>query len=475
MRLKNVTSTVVKQISSSTSMSNTQWGKLWWLPRLRRLLIMGWSTLLLTFMLINIVQAADFAKLDEAIPWAFVAELAPVFDFDGDGCLPSAGISRSGQRNPGLKPGGNITGECRSPNFLDTSNTLHRYACTSESGSTYCGHFYALYFEKDQVTHFLPIGHRHDWEYAAIWTKNGAITHGSYSAHGELRTTTVSNLPFENGHMKVVYHKDERGGGTHALRFAKIDEKAENPYGRFVTPTLISWDVLYGDGLDNRTMRDKLNSFDYGDAIIPCKDSNFLDKLNRFKPPGYPTFSSIWQIFDDFNEPLFGSQWMQSIAGTAIINAGSGTLTLDASAATGPYTYPRYAVVRSTQEFASGAIRFVGIKETNRLWFAGLNNGDGTYMHVRRDQPDNDKLAFAVVANHEVIDLKFFEPPLPSTTIDEITIRWSDDSVDVVVHVDSQTKYTHHVELSEPLAPMPINVGAYTNTRLTIDEVFTSE
>jgi len=51
----------------------------------------------------------------------------------------------------------------------------------------------------------------------------------------------------------------------------------------------------------------------------------------------------------------------------------------------------------------------------------------------------------------------------------------TDDSVDVVVHVDSQTKYTHHVELSEPLAPMPINVGAYTNTRLTIDEVFTSE
>ena len=175
------------------------------------------------------------------------------------------------------------------------------------------------------------------------------------------------------------------------------------------------------------------------------------------------------------SRPGPGIQWIQSIAGTAVIHAGAGTITLDASAATGPYTYPRYAVVRSTQEFASGAIRFVGIKETNRLWFAGLNNGDGTYMHVRRDQPDNDKLAFAVVANHEVIDLKFFEPPLPSTTIDEITIRWSDDSVDVVVHVDSQTKYTHHVELSEPLAPMPINVGAYTNTRLTIDEVFTSE
>jgi hypothetical protein len=288
-------STVGQQMSSSASISNTHWGKLWWLLRLRQSLIIGWSTLLLTFMLINVVQAADFEKLDEAISWAFVAELAPVFDFDGDGCLPSAGISRSGQKNPGLEIGGTITGECRSPNFIDTSNTLHRYTCTSQGGSTYCGHFYALYFEKDQVTN-IGFGHSHDWEYAAIWTKNGAITHGSYSAHGDLRTTTVSNLPFENGHMKVVYHKDERGGGTHALRFAKIDERAENPYGIFVTPTLISWDVLYGDGLDNRTMTDKLNSFDYGGGIIPCKDSNFLVTLNKFKPPGYPTFSSMYSF-----------------------------------------------------------------------------------------------------------------------------------------------------------------------------------
>lgn len=176
----------------------------------------------------------------------------------------------------------------------------------------------------------------------------------------------------------------------------------------------------------------------------------------------------------DASRPVPGSQWMQSIAGTAVIHAGAGAITLDASASTGPYTYPRYAVVRSTQEFASGAIRFIGIKETNRLWFAGLNNGDGTYMHVRRDQPDNENLAFAVVSNHKVIDLKFFEPPLPSTTIDEISIRWSDDSVDVVVQVDSQTKYTHHVDLWEPLDPMSIHAGTYTNTHLTIDEVFTS-
>jgi hypothetical protein len=297
--LAKQSSTIVKQMSSSASMSNTQWGTPWRPPKRRRSLIMGWSTLLLIFMLIDIVQAADFEKLDEAILWDFIAKLAPVFDFDGNGCLPSAGISRSGQQNGGLRVGFGtpITGDCRSPNFLDTSNTLHRYTCASESGSIYCGHFYALYFEKDQANGF-GFGHRHDWEYAAIWTKNGEITHGSASAHGKLITRARSDLPFdENGHMKVVYHKDEGfdAGGTHALRFANIDERAENPYG-FVTPTLISWDVLYGDGLDNRAMTVRLNNFNYGDAVIPCKDSNFLGELNEWKPTDYPTFSSIYSF-----------------------------------------------------------------------------------------------------------------------------------------------------------------------------------
>lgn len=298
-------STVGKQMSSSAFMSNTHLGKLWWLPRLRRSLIIDWSTLLFIFMLINIVQAADFEKLDEAIPWAFVTELAPVFDFDGDGCLPSAGISRNGQQNPGLKIGGSITGECRSPNFLDTSNTLHRYTCASKSGSIYCGHIYALYFEKDQaadaVSNVIELGipkkysHTHDWEYVAVWTKNGEIEYGSVSVHGHMHRNAASEIPRDkNGHMKVVYHK--HGLRTHVMRFADMDEKASNPYHEFVTPTIISWDILYGDGLDNRAMTDKLNSFNYGGGVIPCKDSNFLDTLNRFKPPPYPIFSSIYSF-----------------------------------------------------------------------------------------------------------------------------------------------------------------------------------
>ena len=116
------------------------------------------------------------------------------------------------------------------------------------------------------------------------------VTHGSYSAHGDLFTKSASELPFENGHLKIVYHKD--GITTHALRFAKSNEYAENPYGSFLTPTITSWYQLYGDGLNNQQMRNKLNSYNYGSATIPMKDSNFLSNVNNNLPSGYPTFSS---------------------------------------------------------------------------------------------------------------------------------------------------------------------------------------
>lgn len=245
--------------------------------------------LLLAAGLVASAQADFFGKLDQALPSKVnISANYPVFDFDTDGCLPSAGISREGKQNGGLKPTGTITGGCRASAFLESSNTLHRYACIVSGGDTYCGHFYALYFLKDQIS-ALGGGHRHDWEYAAIWTKNGVVTHGGYSAHGDLNNEDVSSLPMQDGHMKIVYHKD--GALTHAMRFAKSGEVAENAYGTFVTPPIISWYEFKGDGVSNTQMRANLNSFDYGSAIIPMRDDNFLTNLNTYKPAGYPTFT----------------------------------------------------------------------------------------------------------------------------------------------------------------------------------------
>lgn len=240
-----------------------------------------WTVLGLT--LVEPLWASNFDALNQALPATpDVAAIAPVFDFDTDGCLPSAGISRNGEQNGGLKPSGNITGGCRSSTFLNTSNTVHRFACTSSGGSTYCGHFFALYFLKDQILSGIESGHRHDWEHAAVWTKNGVVTHGSFSAHGDLNTSPASSLGFEGTHLKIVYHKD--GAGTHALRFSAAGEAAENPYGRFVTPAIISWFELDGN------FRSLLNSYNYGSATLPLRDDNFYSNLNEFRPSDYPAF-----------------------------------------------------------------------------------------------------------------------------------------------------------------------------------------
>ncbi|WP_246624725.1 NPP1 family protein [Oceanobacter mangrovi] len=248
------------------------------------------ASLAAALMLAVNAQADDFAALDQAMPTAVdAASIAPVFDFDSDSCLPAAGISRRGDQNGGQKPSGSLTGACRSSNFMELSNTVHRYACQTSGSTTYCGHFYALYFEKDQIFDGIESGHRHDWEYAAVWTTNGVVTHGSYSAHGDLTTSAASELEFENGHLKIVYHKD--GVATHALRFAKTAETAENPYGAFVTPPIISWYEFAGDGWSNLVMRNLLNNYDYGSANLPVRESSFLSDMNEFKPSSYPTFT----------------------------------------------------------------------------------------------------------------------------------------------------------------------------------------
>eukprot|EP00924_Labyrinthula_sp_SR-Ha-C_P010776 maker-scaffold_35-snap-gene-1.49-mRNA-1 protein AED:0.01 eAED:0.01 QI:376/1/1/1/1/1/2/229/249 len=236
-----------------------------------------------------ILQAADFPALPQKIPFTGnVAGLAPVFDFDADSCLPAAAISSEGAQNPGTSLSGTITQGCRTSNFLQYSNTYHRHSCTYTSG-TRCVHLYALYFEKDQDIDYLnAAGHVHDIEDVAIWTLNGVITHASYSAHGDLYTRPISNVPLQNGHVKIVYHKD--GLSTHSFRFANSNEVAENPYGTFVTPKILNW--VYGSSayMQPSDFRNKLNSFSYGKASFKIKDSEWLTYINQYRPSGYPAF-----------------------------------------------------------------------------------------------------------------------------------------------------------------------------------------
>jgi hypothetical protein len=247
---------------------------------------------------------SQFNKLDEAAgPEA--KQWAVIFDFDSDSCLSSPAISSTGVQNAGLKNSGPITGQCRESGQLDNSNTYYRKQCIEQDESSYCVHMYALYFLKDQVVAGADaFGHRNDWEFALVWVKNGVLTHASYSSHGNVTTTSKANLYFDAGaenNVKIVYHKD--GGSTHAFRFAKKDEKAENPEKKWVTPTLVDWYEMKGDGnITNAALRQQLNTYDYGKANCSFNDKNFPKEIGKNPPSGYPK----------------GSQWTaEALAGIA--------------------------------------------------------------------------------------------------------------------------------------------------------------
>ncbi|WDE03212.1 NPP1 family protein [Thalassomonas viridans] len=259
-------------------------------------------------------QAADFSydeKLDRAVDTPYLLEYqgntyirkdstyrnnqvvesqAPVWDFDGDGCYAAAAFDRSGVANPGLKISGGVSENCHFSDFNNEANTYHRHACTEQNGIEYCANMYALYFIKDQASFWF--GHRHDLEHVITWFTDGVMTHVSASAHGDYDTRTVNNVEFVGAHPAIVYHKDSIL--THAFRFARASDVAEpEAPGAFLTPTIVSYPLIKGDGVaDNAMFRQLINNSDFGSASFDFRNSNFQSKLNEFKPSGYPSFTS---------------------------------------------------------------------------------------------------------------------------------------------------------------------------------------
>jgi hypothetical protein len=212
---------------------------------------------------------------------------AAVFDFDTDSCYPAPAVSKDGEMNAGLHASGGVTGQCRELDQFQNANTYSRTVSIDKGGSKYSVHMYALYFEKDQWA--AGSGHRHDWEYALVWTKGGALTHASFSAHGGVTTKAREELYFDAGmgdRVKVVYHKD--GGSTHCFRPAKKDEKPENELGRWVTPTLVEWDRMQSTTVSNEQLRRQFNDYDYGDANCSFNDKNFPGQIAKNPPERYP-------------------------------------------------------------------------------------------------------------------------------------------------------------------------------------------
>ncbi|MEU2288890.1 NPP1 family protein [Streptomyces sp. NPDC013178] len=235
---------------------------------------------------IGLTGSANAALLN---PFPYMGQGAPVqemfqpfFDYDSDGCYPAAAVDSSGRLNGGLNPSGALNGSC-GRDHLGKANTYSRAKC--DKGTGWCGVVYTLYFEKDQGNVVLDIGHRHDWEAAVVWYRNGDQwpSYVSTSAHGDYTTKRFNDVEREGKRFKVVYHKDGEFG-THAFRFAKVGERAEAwGDGGWDRPALVPYDTLWSE---NRTAFNALANSEWGQANFPLQDKGdrFRNTLNEAKP-----------------------------------------------------------------------------------------------------------------------------------------------------------------------------------------------
>ncbi|MFC9730110.1 NPP1 family protein [Streptomyces roseolus] len=202
----------------------------------------------------------------------------PAYDYDTDGCYPTAAIGPDGTLNPGLGPSGTVSSQCRDALDLTQTNGYSRALC--DNG--WCAVLYGLYFEKDQAVWGSGLGgHRHDWEHVVVWIQNGQAQYVSTSNHGSFTVHGRDAIRWDGTHPKIVYHKD--GIGTHCFRAANgNDEPPENHRGTWQFPALVGWDG-YPAGL-----REKLSRADFGSAHFGLKDGSFADHLAKAKPAGIP-------------------------------------------------------------------------------------------------------------------------------------------------------------------------------------------
>lgn len=246
-----------------------------------------------------LMGAATFAETLDKLPEASDAQMrrfAVFFDFDGDSCYPSPAISTRVNGEVVINGGMSVTESdpsyvsgCREFKQLNNTNTYHRRTVIVKNGVTYSVRMYALYFMKDKSlpglqTEVLGSAHRHDWEFALVWTTNDKLTHAYVSQHSGGDLKHFSELQFDAWCpecVKVVYHKN--GPSTHAMRFADKNEKAENHTKYWVKPPILDWWLMPS------AIQSKLNGSKFGHADCSVCDARFPYAISEQTPGGYPS------------------------------------------------------------------------------------------------------------------------------------------------------------------------------------------
>lgn len=136
-----------------------------------------------------------------------------VFAFGNDECLASSPVYADKKNktnnlykfiaNPGIPLQRDMQAYCAYRDQLDRAYLLYREV-SFKGYPEYKLRIFALYAVKDQVGNFFrnkPVedskfdGHRHEWEHAAVWLKNGVPQFVSVTQHKKLISRPVDQVP----------------------------------------------------------------------------------------------------------------------------------------------------------------------------------------------------------------------------------------------------------------------------------------
>ncbi|KAH6652907.1 npp1 domain-containing protein [Truncatella angustata] len=173
-----------------------------------------------------------------------------------NGCVPFPAVDSAGNTGGGLATSGSSNGGC-------SSSTGQVYARAVQYGNYYAL-MYSWYMPKDSPSDGL--GHRHDWEGIVVWIDNltsQTIKGLATSAHGDFDVIT-SDFPLDGTRPKIRYYSV--WPVNHQLGTTST-KGGEQP--------LIYWDNL------TSAARTALTNTDFGDAIVPFKDSTFTANLAK--------------------------------------------------------------------------------------------------------------------------------------------------------------------------------------------------
>ncbi|CAG9983595.1 unnamed protein product [Clonostachys byssicola] len=207
-----------------------------------------------------VVDHDSLSPLPEAVQSGTLGELMLKFEprlYVSHGCQSYPAVDSAGNVSGGLSASGSASGACRDESKGQT------YARAAEYNGR-IAIMYAWYMPKDHPDSAFTSGHRHDWENAVVFVNKatGAFEEAFASAHGKYSRSTSPAM--DGNHVLIEYYFT--WPLNHATKFTST-------VGRDLP--VLDWATM------TSAMQNALNTYDFGSAEFPAKDSNFVSNLDK--------------------------------------------------------------------------------------------------------------------------------------------------------------------------------------------------